>query len=177
LHPKATALKSLYDAGQLAFIHAAGIPASSRSHFQMQAFLEHGVIDQLTLNNSNGWIARYGLATGLGSGTFALLSADPTVPPSMSGAPKAVSMPDPTQFNVGSAAKTAFLQAAYANATGGLGAQGRDALSTVSSFKTMSANFVQPAAGTYGTDGFSKALSVISEMVKLNAASPTASPP
>lgn len=169
LHANAPGLNALYQAKQLAFIHAAGIPADSRSHFQMQAFLEHGVIDQLTLNNANGWIARYGLATGLGSGTFSLVSSDATTPPSMNGAPLAVSMPDPKQFNVGSASRAAFLQATYQNASGTLGNAGRTALNTVASFAKLSAGFTPPAAGTYGTDPLSKSLSVIAEMVKLNA--------
>jgi uncharacterized protein (DUF1501 family) len=169
MHANATGLKALYDAGQLAIVHAAGIPASSRSHFQMQAFLEHGVVDQISLNNANGWIARYGLATGLGSGQFALLSSDDTTPPSMSGAPLAVSMPDPKQFNVGSNNRAAFLQAAYANAPGAIGASGRTALSTVASFAKLSAGFTVPPAGTYGTDDLSKALSVVAEVIKLNA--------
>jgi len=169
LHPNAPGLKALYDAGQLAFIHAAGIPASSRSHFQMQAFLEHGVIDQISLNNSNGWIARYGMANNLGNSNFALLSSDPTTPPSMSGAPLAVSMPNPAQFNVGSANRAAFLNAAYQNATGPLGASGRTALSTVATFSKLSAGFTPPPAGTYGNDALSSALSVVAEVIKLNA--------
>jgi len=168
LHADAPGLNALYQAKQLAFIHAAGIPADSRSHFQMQAFLEHGVIDQLSLNNANGWIARYGLATGLGSGSFSLLSSDATTPPSLSGAPLAVSMPDPKQFNVGSAARAAFLQAAYQNAPGALGNAGQTALSTVSAFAKVSAGFTPPPSGTYGTDPLSKALSVVAEVIKLN---------
>lgn len=169
LHADAAGLNALYQAKQLAFIHAAGIPAASRSHFQMQAFLEHGVTDQISLNSANGWIARYGLATGLGSGNFSLLSSDATTPPSMNGAPLAVSMPDPKQFNVGSTSRAAFLQAAYQDAGGPLGAAGRTALSTVSSFAKLSAGFTPPATGTYGTDPLSKSLSVVAEVIKLNA--------
>jgi uncharacterized protein (DUF1501 family) len=169
LHANASGLKALYDAGQLAFIHAAGIPASSRSHFQMQAFLEHGVIDQLSLNSANGWIARYGLATGLGNGEFALLSSDDATPASLSGASLAVSMPDPKQFTAGSDARTAFLTTSYGGAQGVLGSSGQTALKAVTDFKTISAGFTPPPAGTYGTDSLSKALSVVAEVIKLNA--------
>jgi uncharacterized protein (DUF1501 family) len=169
LHPNATALKSLYDAGQLAFVHAAGIPADSRSHFQMQAFLEHGVADAVTLGHVNGMLARYGLASGASGQNFALLAADATLPPSMGGASQAVSMPNPGQFNVGSASRTAFLQSAYASAGGTLGTQGRSALTAVAAFKTLSAGFTPPAAGTYGSDAFSQSLAVIAEVAKLKA--------
>lgn len=169
LHPSATGLKALYDAGQLAFVHSAGIPASSRSHFQMQAFLENGVADPITLSHTNGWMARLGLANGLGNQAFALLSADATLPPSMNGDGSAISMPDPAQFNTGSAARSSFLNAAYTQAAGTIGASGRAALSAVSSFAQYSTGFVQPAAGTYGTDSLSKAFSVVAEVIKLNA--------
>jgi uncharacterized protein (DUF1501 family) len=167
LHAAAPDLKKLYDAGQLAFIHAAGVPAASRSHFQMQAFIEHGVIDQLSLNNANGWIARYGNGSGLNTSNFALVSADSATPPSMSGASLAVSMPNPSQFNAGSAARTAFLQAAYQNASGILGSSGRTVLSSVATFAKASTGFAQPT-GAYGSDPLSKTLSVISEVIKLN---------
>jgi uncharacterized protein (DUF1501 family) len=167
LHPNAIALKTLYDGGQLAFIHAAGNPASSRSHFQMQAFVENGVADAVTLGHTNGWIARYGLATGLGSQDFALLSAEPTLPPSMMGAPMSISLPVPSQFNAGSKARSAFLQSAYENAAGTLGAQGRTALNAVGAFASASQGFTQ-TTGLYGTDSLSQALSVVSEMIKLN---------
>jgi uncharacterized protein (DUF1501 family) len=170
LHPKATGLKTLYDAGQLAFVHAAGVPADSRSHFQMQSFVENGVADAITLSHStSGWIARLGLANGYGGKPFALVSADATLPPSMSGDNSAVSMPDPAQFTVGSAARSAFLNAAYATAPGTIGASGKTALSAVAGFKTLSAGYTPPPAGTYGTDSLSKAFSVISEVIKLNA--------
>ena len=170
LHPKATGLKALYDAGQLAFVHATGVPASSRSHFQMQSFVEGGVADSLTLSHSaTGWMGRLGQANGYTGQPFALLSADATLPPSMTGDTAAVSMPDPSQFTVGSASRSAFLNAAYATAPGTIGGRGKTALSAVSGFQTLAAGYAAPPAGTYGTDSLSKAFSVIAEVIKLNA--------
>ena len=117
LHPSAPELKALYDAGQLAFVHASGIPANSRSHFEMQAFLEHGVADALALNHANGWIGQYALNTAIAAQTFALVSAAPTLPASMSGDPNAISLPNPQQFTLGSTARAQFLHTAYTGAT------------------------------------------------------------
>lgn len=172
LHPSAPELKSFYDAGFLAFIHAAGIPADSRSHFQMQAFLEGGVADPVTLSHVGGiggWIARYGNSTGLGGVPFALVSADPTLPPSMNGAPEAVSIPSPEQFTLGSPARSQFLEAAYAGTSGIIGIRGRAAIDAATAYQTLSARVASPAAGLYPRDSFGTGLSVIARLIKAGA--------
>ncbi len=168
LHPSAPELKTLYDAGHLAFVHAAGIPADSRSHFQMQAFLEHGVADPVALTRSNGWIGQYGLSSGISASTFALVSAAPTLPASLSGDPGAVSLPDPNSFVLGSTAQAQFLASAYAAAPGLTGASGRSAINAVNAFQKVNSGFTPPKPGTYGTDSLAKGFSVIAELIKLN---------
>src|SRR5439155_16306388 len=42
LHPALAALMPLWEAKQLAFVHAAGSPDPSRSHFDAQLFIENG---------------------------------------------------------------------------------------------------------------------------------------
>lgn len=57
LHPAATELHGLYQDGRVAFIHAAGLDTSSRSHFDNQAQMELG-----TPNNggtNDGWLTRH----------------------------------------------------------------------------------------------------------------------
>ena len=167
LHPSAPELKSLYDAGRLAFIHASGIPADSRSHFQMQAFLEHGVADAVTLARSNGWIGQYALATGIAQSTFSLVSGAPTLPASMAGDPMALSLPDPKAFTLGSAAQTQFLRSAYGGAAGPTGAPGRVAIAAVDAFQSINAGFT-PGPG-YGTDPLATGFSVVAELIKRGA--------
>lgn len=167
LHPSAPELKALYDSGHLAFVHASGIPADSRSHFQMQGMLEHGVADPIAAGRTTGWIGRYATSTGISSSTFALISAADTLPPSMTGDPNAISLPDPKQFTLGSADRAKFLETAYAGASGLVGTQGRFAMSAVDGLQKQLAGFTPPPAGTYATDTFGKGLSVIAELVKL----------
>lgn len=57
LHPALSPLLPLYQAGDLALIHATGAPDESRSHFVAQALMEQGVSPDYT-----GWLARH-LAT------------------------------------------------------------------------------------------------------------------
>jgi uncharacterized protein (DUF1501 family) len=59
LHTSAKALAELSDAKHLAFIHAAGLTDTTRSHFVATDMIEHGVADGAALNRtSSGWLAR-----------------------------------------------------------------------------------------------------------------------
>lgn len=57
LHPGLSALYPIYQAGHVAFIHAAGTPNESRSHFETQDLMEGGFGKDYT-----GWLGRH-LAT------------------------------------------------------------------------------------------------------------------
>ncbi len=46
LHPALAPLKPIYDLGQLALVHATGVPHGSRSHFSAQGLVERGVDDK-----------------------------------------------------------------------------------------------------------------------------------
>lgn len=61
LHPGAVRLKALLDAGQAAFIPAAGSPNNNRSHFSAQAMMDRGSITDPFL--ATGWLGRYFAST------------------------------------------------------------------------------------------------------------------
>src|SRR5438309_10236481 len=54
LHPALAALMPLWQAGQLAFVHAAGSPDPTRSHFDAQLFIENGTPG--TYGTPDGWM-------------------------------------------------------------------------------------------------------------------------
>lgn len=56
LHPALAALMPLWNDGKLAFIHAAGSPDPSRSHFDAQQFIENGTPGRPT--TPDGWMNR-----------------------------------------------------------------------------------------------------------------------
>ena len=57
LHPALRGLKDVYDAGQLAVLHAIGSPDPTRSHFEAMEFMERGTPgDKMT---GTGWINRH----------------------------------------------------------------------------------------------------------------------
>lgn len=57
LHAKAPELKALYDAGNLAIIHGAGLVNGTRSHFDAQDYIERGSASDKNL--SEGWFTRF----------------------------------------------------------------------------------------------------------------------
>ncbi|CAB4618522.1 unannotated protein [freshwater metagenome] len=61
LHPGAVRIKALLDAGQAAFVPAAGSPNNNRSHFSAQAMMDKGSSNDPSL--STGWLGRYFAAT------------------------------------------------------------------------------------------------------------------
>ena len=59
LHNAAGALADLCDGKHLAFVHAAGLTDTTRSHFVATDMIEHGVADGASLNRmTSGWLTR-----------------------------------------------------------------------------------------------------------------------
>jgi uncharacterized protein (DUF1501 family) len=56
LHPALSPLKSIYDEGKLAIIHAVGSPDPTRSHFDAQDYMESGTPGRKA--TSDGWLNR-----------------------------------------------------------------------------------------------------------------------
>jgi len=57
LHPALAPLKSIYDKGHLAIVHAAGSPDNTRSHFDAQDYMEIGTPG--IKSTPDGWLNRY----------------------------------------------------------------------------------------------------------------------
>jgi uncharacterized protein (DUF1501 family) len=64
LNPALAPLLPLYESGALAFVHAAGSPDPSRSHFDCQDFMERAAPGDRT--RVDGWLARYLAVAGGG---------------------------------------------------------------------------------------------------------------
>jgi len=98
LHPAATSMKTLFDAGELAVIQAAGTTTAERSHFEAQAIMEQG-IDPLDLATGNGWLGRY-LATLNSGSPLSAVALDVAVPLSMAGLGRALALGEIDQFSL-----------------------------------------------------------------------------
>jgi uncharacterized protein (DUF1501 family) len=102
LHPSASGLRDLWNAGRVAIVHAAGLTTSaSRSHFDAQMAIEQGVARGL----NGGWMAR-ALATtnGADAATMAALACMSREPVSLNGTTRAITMASPSDFQLNAGA-------------------------------------------------------------------------
>ena len=97
LHPQAGPLKELYDARQLAIVHACGLDNDTRSHFEAMDFMERGTPGNS--NTANGWITRH-LDTSPVGGLLPTLAASSSLPASLLGDSNAAAMSNAGRFAI-----------------------------------------------------------------------------
>ena len=90
-HNKATDLKKLYDAKELAIIHACGLENGTRSHFDAIDYIERGSAENKSLNS--GWITRFSEQMNF-SGIVPIAAINASMPTSLLACDKAVAIPD-----------------------------------------------------------------------------------
>jgi len=83
LHPALAPLKSIYDKNQLAFIHAAGSPDNTRSHFDAQDYMEIGTPG--IRSTPDGWLNRYLLETRQSESNFRGVAVTAQLPRMLAG--------------------------------------------------------------------------------------------
>ncbi|MBV1915639.1 MAG: DUF1501 domain-containing protein [Pseudomonadales bacterium] len=97
LHPALAPLKSIYDANDMALIHAVGIPHGSRSHFSAQGLVERGVDDKS--GPDTGWLGRHlSLNPPPSESAFHTVSISGNVPVSLQGATDPLAISDLSEF-------------------------------------------------------------------------------
>src|SRR5207248_6746155 len=92
LHPALAALMPLWQEKQLAFVHAAGSPDPTRSHFDAKPFIENGTPG--TKGTPDGWMNRLRAAVpGLSRGPTDALAIGPTLPQILKGRRPVANLP------------------------------------------------------------------------------------
>jgi len=98
LHPAAQGLKTLYDEGELALVHACGLATAQRSHFEAQSATEQG-IDAADPAFGTGWVGRY--LNGIEVATpLAVIALDTAVPQALAGSAAALAMASVDDFGL-----------------------------------------------------------------------------
>jgi uncharacterized protein (DUF1501 family) len=98
LHPALAPLKAIYDAGDLALVHATGIPHGSRSHFTAQGLVERGVTDRA--GPTNGWLGRHlSLLAPASNSAFRIVAISGNVPVSLQGANEPLAISNLSEFS------------------------------------------------------------------------------
>ena len=103
-HPSLASLKPLFDARNLAVIHAAGSPSNSRSHFDAQDYMESGTPDLKSVRD--GWLNRYLQEQPEADATpFRAVAVAPRMPRTLQGPAPALAVNDLRGFKLLGAAR------------------------------------------------------------------------
>ena len=113
LHQVLQPLKPLWYARQLAIVHAAGSPDTSRSHFDAQAFMESGTAGTTT---EDGWLNRALPRATQNTSPLRGVAVGATLPLALRGERSTAAVDDLAKFQVGSGA-SAIVERLYARAS------------------------------------------------------------
>jgi uncharacterized protein (DUF1501 family) len=182
LHPSLAALQPLYRQGQLAIVHAAGSPDSTRSHFDAQDYMESGTPG--VKSTQDGWLNRALQAEDLRhrcAGTceqhtaFRALALGADVPRTLAGKIPAIALNNVNGFTIAgkgptpSPAASAF-EAMYAD-TGDklLRPAGDETFDAVKMLRAANPAQYTPAAGVnYPGSDFGNSMKQIAQLLKAN---------
>ncbi len=175
LHPAMAPFKPLYEQGQLAIVHAAGSPDTTRSHFDAQDYMESGTPG--LKSTTDGWLNRALQDERLNGkpSAFRAVALGTQVPRTLQGKVPAVALANLADFSVAgkgpqtSPISNAF-QAMYDESTDAvLHGTGQETFEAVKMLKSADPAQYKPAAGvTYPNTAFGNSLKQIAQLMKAN---------
>ncbi len=168
LHPRLAPLKPLYDARQLAIVHACGSPDGTRSHFDAQDYMETATPG--VKSTQDGWLNRYLHAREHEAATpFRAVALSPQLPRSLQGLEPALAIGQIGQFGIraGEMMQASFEAEYAAAAQGVLHQTGREAFDAVKMLKNADPRRYQPENGAeYPRSPYGEALKQIVQLIK-----------
>ncbi len=171
MHPRMAPLEPLYDAGQLAIVHACGSPDGTRSHFDAQDYMETATPG--VKSTQDGWLNRYLHARQHQQATpFRAVAMAPQLPRSLQGLSPALAIGQIGQFGIRAGQASDMVQASFeaeyaAAAAGVLNRTGRDAFNAVKMLKAADPGRYTPGNGAeYPRSSFGDALRQIAQLIK-----------
>jgi uncharacterized protein (DUF1501 family) len=175
LAPAAAPLLAPYQAGKLAIVHASGLTDPSRSHFDMQKWMEYGVSSANATNVSTGWAGRY-LQTIAPPGTGLLrgMALESNLTKSLAGGPACVPSSNPDNFLMPGSASTATgrraaLTAMHTGEPAPLGPAALNTFATIDLLATIDfAGYVPANGAVYPSTTFGTKLKSAAAIIKAN---------
>src|SRR5580693_9158344 len=99
LHPSLAPLQALFQKQELAIVHAAGSPDTTRSHFDAQDYMESGTPGQKSTDD--GWLNRaLQRSPETDASPFRAVAMGANLPLTLRGVAPAIALPDIKQFRV-----------------------------------------------------------------------------
>src|SRR5689334_3907561 len=112
LHPRLAPLKPLYNARQMAVVHACGSPDGTRSHFDAQDYMETATPG--VKSTQDGWLNRYLHAREHEKATpFRAVALAPQLPRSLQGIEPALAIGQIGQFGIRAGQASETVQASF----------------------------------------------------------------
>jgi uncharacterized protein (DUF1501 family) len=164
LHPALAPLKSIYDKGQLAIVHAAGSPDNTRSHFDAQDYMEMGTPG--IKSTPDGWLNRYLNEQKKGESTFRGVALTARLPRMLAGGAPAVSLSSIDEFRLRNEAMSATLQKLYTRTSDTLFRLGGQNLFAAMAELRRVESKIPPSAERYPTGRFGASLAQIARLIK-----------
>ena len=171
LHPRLAPLKPLWDAKQLAIVHACGSPDGTRSHFDAQDYMETATPG--VKSTQDGWLNRYLHAREHAEATpFRAVALGGQLPRALHGAAPALAISQIGQFGIRAGQATDMVQASFeseyaAAADKVLNRTGGQAFDAMRMLKSADPLKYQPQNGAeYPRSGYGDALRQIAQLVK-----------
>lgn len=173
LHPTLANLKEIYDEGDLAVVHAAGLTDATRSHFDAMQFMEYGTPGAKTIGT--GWIGRHlQSAAWQNDSPFRAIGMGAMVPTSLRGPISPLSIQSIADFHFkGREDELRRLQhslaALYTVAAPAdmLSRQAGLVFETVETLQSLDANNYQPTGGAdYPANEFGLGLQQVAQLIK-----------
>jgi uncharacterized protein (DUF1501 family) len=175
LHPALSAFQPLWQQRQLAIVHGAGSPDTTRSHFDAQDFMESGTPG--IKSTDDGWLNRSlrNLPSTPPVSPFRAIALGPSLPRILSGNEPAVAMNNINDFSVGgkslkpSPAATAF-EAMYDHSSDAvLHGTGEETFDAVKMLKSADPGKYTPAPNAnYPKGRFGDSLRQLAQLIKAN---------
>ena len=171
LHPRLAPLKPLWDAKQLAIVHASGSPDGTRSHFDAQDYMETATPG--VKSTQDGWLNRYLHAREHADATpFRAVALGGQLPRALHGTAPALALTQIGQFGIRAGQATDMMQASFeseyaAAADRVLNKTGGQAFDAMRLLKSADPLKYRPENGAeYPRSGYGEALRQIAQLVK-----------
>jgi uncharacterized protein (DUF1501 family) len=168
LNPALAPLKPLFDAKQLAIVHAAGSPDPTRSHFDAQDYMESGTPGNKGTND--GWMNRALPPIHGPASPVRAVSLGPNLPRSMRGSNSAIAVDNINNFQVKDLVAAKALQSLYRDSHDQvLNGTGKETFDAVSLLQSIQKTPYAPAAGAqYPSGRFGDNMRQIAQLIKAN---------
>jgi len=170
LHPALASLGPLWSNRSLAIVHACGSPATTRSHFDAQEYMETGTPG--VKSTRDGWLARTVEALPAAPSPLRAVALSPFLPRALQGDAGAVSMQSVDAFDIrsdpaGGASRAGF-EALYTDTVDRwLRDRGHETFEAANTLRRAGAAKIVPANGAqYPRSPFGQALRQIAQLIR-----------